>query len=205
MSRQHLPKDVLDLYEVHDFHHASAILAGDFPEEFADLVSALRQFRFSEEQVRKPGGSESEMPRTFSALLRPKGWEVRKLRATRAVDDVVVTSESHQIDYVKGRVAFDFEWNSKDQTFDRDLFAFRSFFEYEKISVGVIVTRSDELQEYFDGLGTYIDKALKERPIGSKYGQSTTHMSKLLPRLEAGRGGGCPILALGITKKLLKK
>jgi len=33
---------------------------------------------------------------------------------------------------------------------------------------------------------------------GSSYGNSTTHMSKLLPRLEGGAGGGCPILVFGI-------
>jgi len=55
-------------------------------------------------------------------------------------------------------------------------------------SVGVIITRCDELQEIFDSL----DK-------GSSYGASTTHMSKLLPRIE---GGGCPILVFGISKKL---
>src|SRR3546814_4372321 len=27
--------------------------------------------------------------------------------------------DGHKIDYVKGKVAFDLEWNSKDQTFDR--------------------------------------------------------------------------------------
>jgi hypothetical protein len=31
--------------------------------------------------------------------------------------------DGHNIDFVKNKVAFDFEWNSKDQTFDRDLLA----------------------------------------------------------------------------------
>ncbi|MFI5102054.1 MAG: BglII/BstYI family type II restriction endonuclease [Terriglobales bacterium] len=31
---------------------------------------------------------------------------------------------------MKGGVALDVEWNSKDQTFDRDLYAFRTFFEF---------------------------------------------------------------------------
>ncbi|TMJ49386.1 MAG: hypothetical protein E6G84_10710, partial [Alphaproteobacteria bacterium] len=29
-----------------------------------------------------------------------------------------------------------------------------------------------------------------------------THMNKLLPRMSAGRSGGCPVLAFGITPKL---
>jgi hypothetical protein len=96
------------------------------------------------------------------------------------------------VDYLKGRVAFDLEWNSKDQTFDRDLFAFRSFHDYDAISVGVLVTRSSELDATFKKLG-----------IMSKYGASTTQLGKLLPRLEAGRNGGCPVLVFGITSSLI--
>lgn len=99
---------------------------------------------------------------------------------------------SHKVDYIKGRVAFDLEWNSKDQTFDRDLYAFRAFFDYDAISVGVLVTRSLDLNKVFTQL-----------KISSKYGASTTHMGKLLPRLLAGRNGGCPVLVFGITTKLL--
>lgn len=40
------------------------------------------------------------------------------------VNTIITTREGngHNIDFLKGRVAFDLEWNSKDQTFDRDLF-----------------------------------------------------------------------------------
>jgi CRISPR-associated protein Csd2 len=37
----------------------------------------------------------------------------------------------------------------------------------------------------------------------AKYGASTTQIGKLLPRLEAGRNGGCPILVFGITRKAI--
>ena len=62
------------------------------------------------------------------------------------------------------------------------------------VSVGIIITRSDELQQIFNALGK-----------GKSYGQSTTHMSKLLPKIEGGGGGGCPIIVFGITKKLYIK
>ncbi|MGH7006603.1 MAG: BglII/BstYI family type II restriction endonuclease, partial [Alphaproteobacteria bacterium] len=35
---------------------------------------------------------------------------------------------------------------------------------------------------------------------GASYGASTTHMSKLLPRLEGGGGGGCPVVVFGIGR-----
>jgi hypothetical protein len=54
-----------------------------------------------------------------------------------------------------------------------------------------MITRCDNLQDIFDELGR-----------GKSYGESTTHMSKLLPKIEGGGGGGCPILVFGITKAL---
>ena len=192
------------VYEVHDHHHAAAILIHDFPDLFVEICDVLLAFTLSEEQIKKAGGNESEIPKTFTAMLRPLGWQEKKLTARMLVDDEEVTTDTHHIDFVKGKVAFDLEWNSKDQTFDRDLYAFRAFFEYGKIAVAILVTRSDDLTPYFDELGEYIDKHGVKRKYKEKYGASTTHMGKLLPRLRAGRSGGCPVLTIGITKEQLE-
>jgi len=64
-------------------------------------------------------------------------------------------------------------------------------FDLRVISVGVIITRCSELQLLFDELGK-----------GKSYGNSTTHWNKLIPRLEGGSGGGCPVLVFGITRGL---
>jgi hypothetical protein len=126
------------------------------------------------------------------------------LNGKDVVDESEISHDTHKVDFTKNRVAFDLEWNSKDQTFDRDLYAFRAFFEYDKISVGILVTRSNELDPWFHSLGDYVDKYGEKRKYIAKYGASTTHMGKLLPRLQAGRSGGCPVLVFGITTKLLQ-
>jgi len=131
-------------------------------------------------------------------------WVERQLSAKLIVDDdYEVKLDSHKVDYIKNRVAFDLEWNSKDQTFDRDLYAFRAFFEYDKISLGVLVTRSNNLDPWFTSLGSFIDKYGTKREVKAKYGASTTHIGKLLARLDAGRNGGCPVLVFGITTNLI--
>jgi CRISPR-associated protein Csd2 len=204
MAEHHLPRRIRELYECYDYRHALAILVGDFPGSFREVCDVLAEFRLTNEMIRKPGGNESEIPRVFSTQLRPRGWKEWELTAKVIIDEKEeVRSETHKIDYFKDKIAFDLEWNSKDQTFDRDLYAFRAFFEYNKISVGILVTRSSSLQAYFASLGNYVDRYGVERSIAAKYGASTTHMDKLLPRLEAGRSGGCPVLALGITTSLL--
>jgi len=192
-KHEHIPVDLQDLYEIHDYRHAAAILACEFPDESQEIFAALRSFRFTKDQLLKGGGNESEIPKAFSSTLRPIGWKEAQLKAKFLVDEEEVTSDTHKIDFIKNKIAFDLEWNSKDQTFDRDLYAFRAFFEYHRISVGILVTRSQELDPFFKQLGIF-----------AKYGASTTHLGKLLPRLRAGRSGGCPVLVFGITTKLLR-
>ncbi len=203
----YLPADFLELYEVHNYRHAAEVLATGCPEEFAELIGALGQFRITTADILAKGGNESQIPKRLSSLLRPLHWFETRIRG-----DLVVTIETHtdtgkkvtesrlddfmdghKVDYVKDRVAFDLEWNSKDQTFDRDLYAFRAFHEAGVISAAVLLTRSAELNEVF--------KTLEIMP---KYGASTTWMGKLLYRMKAGRSGGCPVLVLGITKKLIE-
>ena len=110
--------------------------------------------------------------------------------------------DGHRIDFVKGKVALDFEWNSKDQTYDRDLYAFSAFYEAGAIDVGIILTRGSSLDnQFFRNLGKVLKKDGSEgsEDVFKKYGASTTWMGKLLYRLDAGRNGGCPVLAIGIT------
>lgn len=87
------------------------------------------------------------------------------------------------------------EWNSKDQTFDRDLLAMCTYFDCGLIEVGIIVTRSEELNDLFKKISDDQGK-----PLISKYGASTTWMGKLEYRLKSRRNGGCPVLAVGIRK-----
>src|SRR5262249_59250361 len=77
--------------------------------------------------------------------------------------------------------------------FARDLNAFRMLHELGVISVGVIITRMDELQFIFNQL-----RDENGQLCGRKYGASTTHWSKLTPHVENGAHGACPLLLIGI-------
>lgn len=203
----YLPTDFLHLYEVYSYRHAVEVLATSCPDEFAELIDALMRFRISTSDLLAGGGNESTIPKKVSALLRPKDWyETRiqgdllvtvrtKMDGTEQVDERRIANviDGHKVDYVKNRVAFDLEWNSKDQTFDRDLYAFRAFHDADIISAAVLLTRSEELNPVFRQLG-----------IMQKYGASTTWMGKLTYRMKAGRNGGCPVLALGITPNVIE-
>jgi hypothetical protein len=225
---QIIPADVLERFEVYSYRGAATLLKELHNEEFDEIMDALRNFSIDTLTIRTAGGNESAIPKIFSKTLRPLNWFETSISGDLLVkltwksntekngkiisvtnDKEIIRSkyiDGHKIDYVKNKVAFDLEWNSKDQTFDRDLYAFQAFFESGAISVGVLVTRSGDLNRVFKTVGPALDKDGKEiinkdgktSPTMSKYGASTTWMGKLLYRLNAGRNGGCPVLAFGI-------
>lgn len=230
--RQNISEDILQLYDVYSYRHAAAIMSHSFPGQLAEVEAALRDFKITTSDIAQPGGNESVIPKKFSLMLRPHGWYETRIQGDLVVkvvekqeeiiengrvkkhllsarDPVILANyiDGHQIDYVKGRVALDLEWNSKDQTFDRDLYAFRMFHECNIISVAILITRSARLNDVFAVLplmakdGNIDQKNGKDRMCKEKYGASTTWMGKLLYRLKAGRHGGCPVLVFGITPK----
>ena len=88
-------------------------------------------------------------------------------------------------------VAVEMEWNNKDPFFDRDLINFQALHHEGAIAVGVIVTRGPYLQNLISGV-------IRSKDGGFKYGSSTTHWDKLVPRVNLGGGGECPLLLIGI-------
>jgi len=81
----------------------------DYPSLLKEICEVLFAFKLTLDQVRKAGGNESEIPKSFSTLFRPKGWVERKLEAKPVVDENTVSSDTHKVDYVKNEVAFDLE------------------------------------------------------------------------------------------------
>ena len=202
--------DLTGKFEFFNYGHALEILHEGFPEEWRELQECLQRFVLSLDDVMKAGGNESPIPKKFDDVLYPYGWReiriagdliVKKYprqtaqRRGRFADEPYETEliegyiDGHNIDFLKNRVAFDLEWNSKDQTFDRDLLAMRTYYDCGLVDVGVIVTRSADLNPVFKDLG-----------IMAKYGASTTWIGKLRYRLDSRRNGGCPILAVGIKQ-----
>ncbi|MGE0115406.1 MAG: BglII/BstYI family type II restriction endonuclease [Steroidobacteraceae bacterium] len=191
MSVELLPEFIRTNYEVHEWKHACAILKEDFPNEWLDIQAVLSEFRLRRSWIQNPGGSKSEIAAFIDHYLTERGWVEKEFKTQVVVDEKTMDSPTHKVDCFRNRVALEIEWNNKDPFFDRDLNNFRLLFDLRAISVGVIITRCDDLQDIFKLLGR-----------GSSYGASTTHMGKLLPRIKGGSGAGCPLLVFGISKSL---
>ncbi len=216
---QYIRPTLLDKFEFQNYGHALEILNEAFPIEWNELQDALEKLSITIDDLKAAGGNETAIPKKFDDVLYPLGW--REIRITgdllvklyprrenqrgrfsdQPFDEKVIDGyiDGHNIDFIKDKVAFDLEWNSKDQTFDRDLLAMRTYFDCGLIEVGIIVTRSKELNDIFKEITDDYGKSLMP-----KYGASTTWMGKLEYRLKSRRNGGCPILAIGIRKSCVE-
>ena len=190
----YIKDELLQKFEFHNYGHAIEILHEAFPEEWNDIQECLDKLSISTADIITSGGNETAIPKKFDNILYNLGWREIRITGDLLVKIIKGYIDGHNIDFIKGKVAFDLEWNSKDQTFDRDLLAMRTYFDCGLIEVGIIVTRSKELNDIFRELG---------KSIMSKYGASTTWMGKLEYRLKSRRNGGCPILAIGIKKSCI--
>ena len=185
-----VPKAIRKKYEIHEWRNALAILTAAHSQEWNEIIEVLGKFKLLRSDVSVPGGRKSPVANKLDGHFYRLAWIEKAFDTSIKVDQEVFETPTHKVDCFKNRVALEVEWNNKDPFYDRDLNNFRLLFDLRAIDVGVIITRCDELQDVFDGLGK-----------GKSYGSSTTHMSRLLPRIEGGGGGGCPIAVFGIRRE----
>jgi hypothetical protein len=210
MSISLFPQSIQDNYEILEYRNGISILKHAYPDEWEDLINLLDSFVLKRSEILTPGGRKSSIADKLDGFLYSRGWnetefdvdirlrEIAFIRETDhkgkpkirqdVKDDVTLDVPTHKIDCFKNKVAIEVEWNNKDPFFDRDLNNFRLLFDLDAIAVGVIITRSSELQTIFNELGK-----------GDSYGASTTHMGKLESKLFGKGSGGCPVIAIGIT------
>ena len=135
-----------------EFHsHATAILSVDFPDAIGELERALGALSIPIEEIIGSGGGETKGTQRLRRALAELGWRKVNFTIEKRINGVQKESISHEVDHVRtfpdGRViALEIEWNNKDPFFDRDLENFKRLHAEGAISVGVIVTRGETLQ-----------------------------------------------------------
>ena len=192
MSTVHLvPSDIFENYHVKEWRNAVGVLTTACPSEWQEILAVLRKFRLMRSEIVVGGGNRSLISRRIDEEFYATGWVEKSFKTSITVDETHHDSPTHAVDCYKNRVAVEMEWNNKDPFFDRDLNNFRLLFDLRAIHVGIIITRSWELQEIFKSLGK-----------GASYGKATTHHEKLWEKVEGGGGGGCPVLTFAIRPSL---
>ena len=109
------------------------------------------KFQIADVELIKGGGGEAESTQRLRRSLTEREWIKRNIVIRKTVDDMERAAISHEIDHVrrtdKGAIALEIEWNNKDPFFDRDLENFQRLHSEGAISVGIIVTRGESLQD----------------------------------------------------------
>lgn len=206
------PAEVLARYEWMETRQAAAILQATNPEHFDDIVNVLGGFALYDADLLVPGGNRSQIPIRLDAAFAERGWHAVRVNTKYSLEGVkkvsptartyterfvssTVSNDGFEVDNFKGRVALDVEWNGKDGALDRDLSAYRALYEVGLIDVAVIITRDLHGIRQVAALELASEDAV--RRLGTT---TTTNMEKLESRLTRGDAGGCPVLAVGITR-----
>ena len=135
-----------------EFHsHATAILTVDFPDVLGELEAALSALSIPIEEIVGSGGGETKGTQRLRRALAQLAWHKVNFTIEKRINGVQKESISHEVDHIRtfpdGRVvALEIEWNNKDPFFDRDLENFKRLHAEGAISVGVIITRGETLQ-----------------------------------------------------------
>lgn len=194
--------DLPDGYRYGVTRYADIILREALPGRYNDLLEALSGYRIHVDELTRGGGSRATQTIRFDAMLHARGWGKRTITIAKLIDNRMIHStRGHEIDMFGPRsleeaypgVAVEMEWNNKDPFFDRDLINFAALHREGALAVGIIVTRGPTLQRY---IGPVIKTSQTSKSL--KYGASTTHWDKIIPRINLGGGGECPILVIGI-------
>ena len=137
-------------FNVQTLNHAGAVLTSDFAEPLGELCGVLLDFRIGDVELIKGGGGEAHSTQRLRHSLTELDWIKRNIVIRKTVDGTERAAISHEIDHVRrtdeGAIALEIEWNNKDPFFDRDLENFQRLHSEGAISVGIIVTRGESLQ-----------------------------------------------------------
>jgi hypothetical protein len=203
-----VPADVVARYDWSETRNAASIIRHTNPTEFDDIVGVLRHFRLeTARDLVPPGGNQSLTAAHLNRAFRRLGWRegdygVRltsdlRLKPFAAAGETEVQrtvsevfSRSYLVDNVKARVAVDVEWHAKDGNLDRDIAAYRALYDAGIIDGAAMVTMT---REDLRTMAVGIDPSTKKFSTST-----TTNLTKVIPRLIRGDGGGCPILIVSI-------
>jgi hypothetical protein len=235
-------------FDVLFLSHARSILEGEFPEALAELERVLSAIELPISEIIGSGGGETQFTQRLRRALAMLNWKKHVFEIGKTIDGVPRESTSHEVDHVKryvdaGVIALEIEWNNKDPFYDRDLENFKRLHAEGAISVGVIITRGQSLQESLwnavhrfateraiDSMERLAENGVTPTPkqranilkrvqrtkdpvpiatawtdnfVANKFGQATTHWSKLIHRVERGVGNPCPLLLIGLPASII--
>lgn len=212
-----LPSAARDHWAFMETSSASAIMKAVCPVEWADIVDVLQNYRLDPRFWLKAGGNRGDIAEQIDSLFYQKGWrETRLDLETKGIfyskdgeklgELVPSYQEGYLVDNFKNRIVLDVEWNAKDGNLDRDLAAYRSWFDAGLISAGVIITK-DRLsllslaRRLWSDYQSTLDEEARNPRLPIDLNTSTvTAFDKAQMRVRRGVMGSCPVLIIAANE-----
>lgn len=212
-----LPADARQHWLFMETNSAAAVMKAVCPTEWAEIVEILSIYRIDPKTWLKAGGNRGDIPEQIDALFAARGWREARLDMSttgtlfaKNGDKIGELAPNYQegylVDNFKNRIALDVEWNAKDGNLDRDLAAYRSWYEAGLISAGVIITKdripllslARRLWQNHQASLPDDQKTLK-LPVDLNTSTTTT-FDKAELRLRRGVMGPCPVLIIAASE-----
>ena len=184
-----IPTDIAARYEVHEWRNGLAILSAAHPGEWRDILEVLRGFALLRSDVMKPGGSKGLISSKLDSHFTRLGWIEKKFDTKIVVDN----ERAHCADAQGGLLQ---ESGGARSRMEQQGSVLRS--RSEQLPPAVRTARHRRRRHHHAVHG--IAENLQPLGRGPSFGNSTTHMAKLRPRLDGGSGGGCPVVVFGISE-----
>lgn len=208
-----VPAELRQRYTWLETRNAAAVFKASNYAEFCELTNVLHNFSIYDSDILTPGGNRGPISIRIDKHFERLGWRAVRInmKATligkakpssltrgQYLDEFLnseVSNNGYEVDNMKRRAAIDVEWNGKDGALDRDMAAYRALYDLGLIDVACIITRDHESIKNLalNDLGS----ESAARRLGTI---TTTHIARLRDRMVRGDSGGCPVLAVGISR-----
>ena len=212
-----LPADARNHWAFMETNSAAAIMKAVCPDEWGDIVTVLQAYRLDPRYWLKAGGNRGDIAAQIDELFHQRGWRETRLdletkgilysKDGEQIGELVPSyQEGYLVDNFKNRIVLDVEWNAKDGNLDRDLAAYRSWFEAGLIAAGVIITK-DRLsllslaRRLWADYQLTLDEEARNPRLPIDLNTSTvTAFDKAQMRVRRGVMGACPVLIIAANE-----
>jgi Restriction endonuclease BglII len=212
-----LPSVARDHWVFMETNSASAIIKAVCPSEWSDIVDVLSTYRLDPPSWLRAGGNRGDIAEQIDAEFYKRGWRETRLDlsthgllfskdGSKVGELPPIYQEGYLVDNFKNRIVLDVEWNAKDGNLDRDLAAYRSWFDAGVITAGVIITKDRlSLLNLARRIWSDYQKTLPEADRVKKLPidlttSTVTAFDKAQMRVRRGVMGSCPVLIVAATE-----
>src|SRR5712691_6093707 len=99
-----IPKELLKLYEFHEWRNSISVLNGAYRKEWKDILQVLNEFRILRSDIGEKGekgGGKSKVAIRMDRMFLERGWRPKEFDTKILIDGEPIESPTHEVDCFK--------------------------------------------------------------------------------------------------------